>query len=55
MILKQEKYLKKDCLLQELESQKMLQMQHLYLASDEANWVTGTVLNVDGGKTASEG
>jgi 3-oxoacyl-[acyl-carrier protein] reductase len=27
----------------------------LYLASDEANWVTGTVLNVDGGKTASEG
>lgn len=27
----------------------------LYLASDEANWVTGTILNVDGGKTASEG
>ena len=27
----------------------------LYLASDEANWVTGTVLNVDGGKTSSEG
>jgi len=27
----------------------------LYLASDEANWVTGIVLNVDGGKTASEG
>ncbi len=27
----------------------------LYLASDEANWVTGTALNVDGGKTASEG
>ena len=27
----------------------------LYLASDEANWVTGTLLNVDGGKTASEG
>ena len=27
----------------------------LYLASDEANWITGTVLNVDGGKTASEG
>lgn len=26
-----------------------------YLASDEANWVTGTILNVDGGKTASEG
>ena len=25
----------------------------LYLASDEANWVTGTILNVDGGKTAS--
>ncbi len=27
----------------------------LYLASDEANWVTGVILNVDGGKTASEG
>jgi len=27
----------------------------LYLASDEANWVTGTILNVDGGETASEG
>jgi 3-oxoacyl-[acyl-carrier protein] reductase len=27
----------------------------LYLASDEANWVTGTILNIDGGKTASEG
>jgi len=27
----------------------------LYLASDEANWLTGTILNVDGGKTASEG
>ena len=27
----------------------------LYLASDESNWVTGTILNVDGGKTASEG
>lgn len=27
----------------------------LYLSSDEANWITGTVLNVDGGKTASEG
>jgi len=27
----------------------------LYLASDEASWVTGTILNVDGGKTASEG
>jgi 3-oxoacyl-[acyl-carrier protein] reductase len=27
----------------------------LYFASDEANWVTGAILNVDGGKTASEG
>ena len=27
----------------------------LYLASNEANWVTGIILNVDGGKTASEG
>ncbi len=27
----------------------------LYLASDESNWVTGTILNVDGGKTSSEG
>ena len=27
----------------------------LYFASDEANWVTGSILNVDGGKTASEG
>ena len=27
----------------------------LYMASDEASWVTGSILNVDGGKTASEG
>jgi len=27
----------------------------LYLVSDESNWVTGTILNVDGGKTSSEG
>ena len=27
----------------------------IYLASDEANWVTGTILNIDGGKSASEG
>ena len=26
-----------------------------YFASDEANWITGTILNVDGGKSASEG
>jgi 3-oxoacyl-[acyl-carrier protein] reductase len=27
----------------------------LFLASDEANWITGVILNVDGGKSASEG
>ncbi len=27
----------------------------LFLVSDEANWITGIILNVDGGKTASEG
>ena len=27
----------------------------IYLSSDEANWVTGTILNIDGGKSASEG
>ena len=27
----------------------------LFFASDEASWITGTILNVDGGKTASEG
>ena len=27
----------------------------LYLASEESSWVTGSILNVDGGKTASEG
>ena len=27
----------------------------IYLASDEANWISGVILNVDGGKSASEG
>ncbi|MDX1596395.1 MAG: SDR family oxidoreductase [Nitrosopumilaceae archaeon] len=27
----------------------------LFFASDEAKWVTGTILNVDGGRSASEG
>lgn len=27
----------------------------VYLASDEANWITGEILNVDGGKSSSEG
>lgn len=27
----------------------------LFYASDESSWVTGTILNVDGGKSASEG
>jgi len=27
----------------------------VYLASDEASWVSGIILNVDGGKSASEG
>lgn len=26
----------------------------LFMASDEANWITGTILDVDGGKSASE-
>jgi 3-oxoacyl-[acyl-carrier protein] reductase len=27
----------------------------VFLASDDANWITGTVINIDGGKSASEG
>jgi len=27
----------------------------IFLASDEAMWITGTVLNIDGGKSAAEG
>ena len=27
----------------------------IYLASNEASWISGTILNVDGGKSASEG
>jgi len=27
----------------------------LFMASDEASWITGIILNVDGGKTSSEG
>jgi 3-oxoacyl-[acyl-carrier protein] reductase len=27
----------------------------IYLASDEARWISGVILNVDGGKSASEG
>jgi len=27
----------------------------IFLASNEARWITGTVLNIDGGKSASEG
>ena len=27
----------------------------VYLASDEANWISGIILNVDGGKSSSEG
>lgn len=27
----------------------------VYLSSDEANWISGIILNVDGGKSASEG
>jgi 3-oxoacyl-[acyl-carrier protein] reductase len=27
----------------------------VFLASDDARWITGTILNIDGGKSASEG
>jgi 3-oxoacyl-[acyl-carrier protein] reductase len=27
----------------------------VFLASDDAKWITGTLLNIDGGKSASEG
>jgi 3-oxoacyl-[acyl-carrier protein] reductase len=26
----------------------------IFLASDDAKWITGTILNIDGGKSASE-
>ena len=27
----------------------------VFLSSDDAKWITGTILNIDGGKSASEG
>jgi Dehydrogenases with different specificities (related to short-chain alcohol dehydrogenases) len=55
MIHKQEKVLEERLPLARVGEPEDIANAALYLASDEANWVTGAILNVDGGKTASEG